>query len=97
MRQDILELGPQGRVEIRGLVDSDDIDRLNADDRIILGLGFTLLRSMRKIANIDADELSALCLQGDIDALEYTVYSNPKALKRLLIRFPAWRCSEGAV
>jgi hypothetical protein len=54
---------------------------------------------MRKVANIDAEELMALCLKGDRDALEFAVsgHSSRKALRNLLHRFPAWRCSEGAV
>jgi hypothetical protein len=99
MRKDVITEDERGRVEVRGLVNSDDIDRLNADEAVFLGKGFTKGRTMRKVANIDPDELSALCIAGDSDALDFMAsgYSDRKALRRLLVRFPQWRCSEGAI
>jgi hypothetical protein len=99
MRKDIITEDGQGRVEMRGLVVSDDIDEFNADERKIIGRGFTLGRTMRKVANIDPDELAALCAKGDKDALDFLAsgYASRRALKKLLHRFPAWRCSEGCL
>ena len=99
MRQEILELNDNGRAEMRVLVDSDATDALNAQERKLHGKGFTQGRTMRKLANIDPDELNALCMNMDKDALDFVAsgYSDKKSLKRLLVRFPAWRCSEGGI
>ena len=55
--------------------------------------------NMRKVANIDEEELLALMANGDIDALDFahSGYSDKYALRRLLQKFPRWRCSEGAI
>ncbi|MDR1979546.1 MAG: hypothetical protein LBQ42_12500, partial [Synergistaceae bacterium] len=99
MRQSIIEADERGRVEMRVLVDSGDIDELNAEERKRLGLGFTAGGTARKVANIDEDEILALCAAMDRDALDFLAsgYSDRRALRRLLSRFPEWRCSEGAV
>lgn len=100
MRQDIfLEDERRGLAEMRVLVDSDDIDKLNAEERRRLGKGFTQGRTMQKLANIDADEYNALLMNMDRDALDFEASgrSDRKALIRLLTRFPVWRCSEGGL
>ena len=99
MRQEILELDDNGRAEMRVFVDSDGVDALNAQERLLNGKGFTQGRTMRKLANIDPEELNALCMNMDKDALDFVAsgYSDKKALKKLLVRFPAWRCSEGGI
>ena len=99
MRQEILELDDNGRAEMRVLVDSDGVDALNAQERLLNGKGFTQGKTMRKLANIDPDELNALCMNMDKDALDFVAsgYSDKNALKKLLNRFPAWRCSEGGI
>lgn len=83
---------------MRSLVVSDDIDELNAQERK-QGKGFTAGRTMRKLANIDADEYNALLMKMDKDALdlEASGWRDMRALRRLLTRFPAWRCSEGGI
>ena len=99
MRQEILELDDNGRAEMRVLVDSDATDALNAQERKLHGKGFTQGRTMRKLANIDPDELNALCMNMDKDALDFVAsgYSDKNALQTLLLRFPEWRCSEGGI
>lgn len=89
----------QGRVEMRVLVDSSGTDKMNAEERKVSGKGFTSGGNMRKVANIDPDELHALMANGDKDALDFALsgYSDRRALRRLLYRFPLWRCSEGAL
>lgn len=89
----------RGPAEMRVLVDSDHIDELNADERRRFGKGFTRGRTMRKLANIDADEYNALLMNMDGDALDFEASgrSDRRALNRLLARFPAWRCSEGGI
>ena len=99
MRREILKIDDNGRAEMRVLVDSDATDALNAQERLLRGKGFTQGRTMRKLANIDPEELNALCMNMDKDALDFVAsgYSDKKSLKRLLVRFPAWRCSEGGI
>jgi hypothetical protein len=99
MRKDIITEDEQGRVEMRGLVDSGDIDELNAGLRLILGKGFTGGGTFRHTANIDRDEWAALLMNMDRDALDFEAsrWSDKDALRRLLRRFPQWRCSEGGV
>ena len=99
MRRDIIEEDGRGRVEMRGLVVSDGTDGFNDELRRMLGKGFTKDGTKRWISNIDADELNALCLNGDRDALDFTGsgHKDREALRRLLRRFPQWRCSEGGI
>jgi hypothetical protein len=100
MRRDILEFDERrGRAEMRGLVVSDDLDEFNYELRRMLGRGFTKDGKTRWISNIDGDELAARRLSGDRDAIAFTEsgYKDREALRRLLRRFPQWRCSEGCV
>ncbi len=99
MRQEAYRENDRGLAEMRVLVDSDDIDQLNADERRAFGRGFTQGRTMRKLANIDADEYNALLMNMDSDALDFEASgrSDRCALNRLLARFPAWRASEGGI
>ena len=100
MRQDVLDIDEkQGSVEIRSLVDSTSLDAANAEEKRLIGNGFTRSRNMRKIANIDPNDWHLLLLQMDKDALafESSGMTDRKAFKRLLNRFPAWRCSEGGI
>jgi hypothetical protein len=99
VRRDILEADERGRVETRGLVVSDDLDEFNYELRRMLGRGFTRDGKSRWISNIDIDELEALYLGGDRDAAAFmeSGYKDREALRRLLRRFPQWRCSEGGV
>jgi hypothetical protein len=86
MRRDILETDERGRVEMRGLVISDDTDEFNYELRRILGRGFTKDGTKRWITNIDVDELNAKALDGDRDAIAFkeSGYKDREALRRLL-------------
>ena len=97
MREMVLD-ADRGRLELRVLVDSTETDALNYEERKQLGRGVTGDGNMRKVANIDQDELTALMFNGDKDALDFeqSGYSDRRSLGRLLRRFPHWRCSEGA-
>ena len=83
---------------MRAFVDSDDMDEFNAERRK-LGKGFTKAGTGRWVANIDVDEFNALLMKMDKDALdlEASGWRDVRALRRLLTRFPAWRCSEGGI
>lgn len=84
---------------MRAFVDSDYLDRLNAERKRRIGKGFTQKGSMRQLADIDPDEYNALLMKMDKDALdlEASGWRDMRALRRLLTRFPAWRCSEGGI
>ena len=51
----------------------------------------------RQIANIPYDEAMMLETLHDIDYLSFSRNGDKKALRRLLQRFPHWRCSEGGI
>ncbi|MDR1649929.1 MAG: hypothetical protein LBR71_06670 [Synergistaceae bacterium] len=91
----VIEADGRG-IELRGLADSSAIDELNARERAANPRGFTKGGTLRKVANIDADFLNALCLNMDKDALDFTAsgYSDALALRRLLSRWPEMRASE---
>ena len=100
MRREAIEYDERrGLAEMRVLVDSGATDECNAAERRSVGKGFTHGRTMRKLANIDADEYNALLMNMDRDALDFEASgrSDRRVLNRLLARFPAWRCSEGGV
>ena len=98
MREMFVDVDGSG-VKLRILVDSEETDKLNHIERKLLGKGMTAGGNMRKVANIDEEELYALIANGDIDALDFahSGYSDKYALRRLLQKFPRWRCSEGAI
>ena len=98
MREMFVDVDGSG-VKLRFFVDSEETDKLNCIERKLLGKGMTAGGNMRKVANIDEEELYALIANGDIDALDFahSGYSDKYALRRLLQKFPRWRCSEGAI
>lgn len=49
----------------------------------------------RLIANIPVDEAAMLEANYDLDYLAFSRNNDKAALKRLLQRFPYWRCSSG--
>lgn len=51
----------------------------------------------RHIANIPVEEAAMLEANYDLDYLSFTRNGDKKALRRLLERFPYWRCSEGGI
>ena len=86
-------------VKLRLFVDSEETDKLNCIERKLLGKGMTAGGNMRKVANIDEEELYALMANGDTDAMDFAQsgYSDKRSLRLLLLKFPQWRCSEGAI
>ena len=51
----------------------------------------------RLIANIPVDEAAMLEANYDLDYLAFSRNNDKAALKRLLRRFPYWRCSSGGI
>ena len=51
----------------------------------------------RFVANIPVEEAAMLEAQKDLDYLSFSRNGDKNALRRLLKRFPYWRCSEGGI
>ena len=78
-------------------INTDDIERANWRD-VQGGNGFIRENGevvARVVARIPEDEAAMLRAQQDIDFLAFEYTSDKNALKRLLQRFPHWRCSSG--
>lgn len=100
MRRAILDIDEKtGLAEMRALVDSDDIDQMNMEMRRADPRGFTQGKTLRRVANIDGEEYQALLMKLDRDALDFEASGrrDKTALRRLLARYPQWKCSEGGV
>lgn len=91
-------------VKVRHIYNADDIYEENALARKD-GRGFTRGRhgfvgNMRRVASIPIDDLERLAANGDMDAVVAIAESGEnaqKALRRLILKHPEWRCSEGAI
>ena len=51
----------------------------------------------REIARIPVEEAAMLEAQYDMDYLSFSRNGDKNALRRLIARFPHWRCSEGGI
>lgn len=51
----------------------------------------------RLVANIPVEEAAMLEAQKDLDYLSFSLNGDKAAFRRLLARFPYWRCSEGGI
>ena len=51
----------------------------------------------RHIADIPTDEAAMLEAQYDLDYLSFSRNGDKNAFRRLLQRFPHWRCAEGGI
>ena len=51
----------------------------------------------REIARIPVDEAAMLETMCDLDYLSFTRNNDKNAFRRLLKRFPHWRCCEGGI
>lgn len=51
----------------------------------------------REVARIPVDEAAMLRANYDFDYLAFSENNDKAALRRLLKRFPHWRCSEGGI
>ena len=53
--------------------------------------------SGRLVASIPADEAAMLETMKDLDYLSFSRNGDKAAFRRLLQRFPYWRCAEGGI
>lgn len=81
-------------------INTDDTERENWR-RVHAGKGFMLDSrgniAGREIARIPAEEAAMLEARYDLDYLSFSRNQDRNALRRLLQRFPHWRCCEGGI
>ena len=96
--QKLEELG--GEVRLLNHINTDDTERENwrqAQE----GKGFIRDErghvAGRLVANIPVDEAAMLEAMKDLDYLSFSRNGDKAAFRRLLARFPYWRCAEGGI
>lgn len=96
--QKIEELGD--RVRLLNHINTDDAERENWQ-QVQQGKGYIQDSkgriSGRWVANIPVEEALMLETQKDLDYLSFTRNGDKNAFRRLLQRFPHWRCCEGGI
>ena len=95
--QELEERGDE--IRLRNHINTDDIERENWRG-VQDGKGFIYENGDikgRLIANIPVDEAAMLEAQYDLDYLAFSRNNDKAALKRLIKRFPWWRCSSGEI
>ena len=93
--QEILQHGDE--ITLVNHLNTDDTERMNWN---LLQHSNGFIREngalqARKIAEIPEDEAAMLRAKNDTDFLAFEMCGDKSALKRLLQRFPYWRCSSG--
>ena len=96
--QQIEELGEN--VRLLNCINTDDAERENWRQSQ-QGKGFIHDSkghlAGRLIANIPVEEAAMLEAQYDLDYLSFSQNGDKNAFRRLLQRFPHWRCAEGGI
>ena len=96
--QEIEELGEE--VRLLNHINTDEEERLNWEQSQ-QGKGFIRDEhghvAGRHIANIPVEEAAMLETMKDLDYLSFSRNGDKQAFRRLLQRFPHWRCSEGGI
>ena len=95
--QELYEHGDE--YELLNHINTDDIERENWQ-KVQEGKGFIRENGKlvgREIAQIPVEEAAMLEAAYDLDYLAFTRNNDKAALKRLLKRFPHWRCSGGEI
>ena len=96
--QELEELGDG--VRLLNHINTDDAERENWK-QVQEGKGFIRDErgniAGRLVANIPVEEAAMLEAMKDIDYLSFTRNGDKNALRRLLQRFPYWRCAEGGI
>jgi hypothetical protein len=100
MRQTVLDVSSNGRIELSVAVNTATQDRLNYERRKEIGKGFTKGGTLREVAEIPFDFVQSLAMSGDKDGVVlFDVNADPqekrKALRHVLARWPEFRTSTG--
>ena len=94
--QELNELGDE--VRLINHINTDDEERINWQS-VQDGKGFIRDDKNqvigREVARIPVEEAAMLEAQCDLDYLSFSRNNDKAALRRLLKRFPYWRCSNG--
>ena len=94
--QELNELGDE--VRLINHINTDDEERINWQS-LQDGKGFIRGEKNqvigREVARIPVEEAAMLEAMCDIDYLSFSRNNDKAALRRLLKRFPYWRCSNG--
>lgn len=98
MSQELEELGEE--VRLLNHINTDEEERLNWE-HVQHGKGFIHDSkgniAGRLVANIPVEEAAMLESQKDLDYLSFSRNGDKNAFRRLLQRFPHWRCCEGGI
>ena len=82
-------------------INTDDEEKLNWESVQQTGKGFIRDKrgkvAGREVARIPMEEAAMLEAMCDLDYLSFTRNNDRAAFRRLLKRFPYWRCCEGGV
>ena len=95
IHQELREHGDE--YHLKNYFDTDEVERENWKS-VQEGNGFIKENGKlvgRLLANIPVDEAAMLEANYDLDYLAFSRNNDKAALKRLLVRFPHWRCSSG--
>ena len=87
-------------IQLLNHINTDDTERDNWQ-QVQQGKGFIRDEhghvAGRHIADIPTDEAAMLEAQYDLDYLSFSRNGDKNAFRRLLQRFPHWRCCEGGI
>lgn len=88
------------KIQLLNHINTDDTERENWHS-VQQGKGFIKDEhghvAGRLVANIPVEEAAMLEAQKDLDYLSFSRNGDKAAFKRLLSRFPYWRCAEGGI
>jgi len=91
MRREILQIDGEKFV-LRVISDLTPYLRKNYEERKLIGKGFSKKRTWRKIGFIPLDFLLSLPKEQQEEIMK-----DPKAIKKILKKYPEFRCSEGEI
>jgi hypothetical protein len=98
LEQELTERGDD--VVLRNHINTDDEERLNWQS-VQEGKGFIRDENGqilgRSVARIPIEEAAMLEASYDLDYLSFTRNNDRAAFRRLLKRFPYWKCCEGGI
>ena len=96
--QELTEHGEE--LQLINRINTDEAERDNWKNLQQVGKGFIRENGKivgREVARIPMEEAAMLEAQYDLDYLSFSRNNDKAAFRRLLKRFPHWRCSEGSV
>ena len=97
--QDLSEHGEE--LKLQNYINTDDEERLNWEQTQSAGKGYIYNDKQqlmgREVARIPMDEAAMLETMCDLDYLSFSRNNDKAAFRRLLKRFPHWKCCEGGI